>query len=387
MKKILGVPSLVIALVLSMVILPANAIAAFSDVSPSAWYANDVESVQQYGIINGTGNGRFSPNGNLTLAEAITMAARTYAHINCESIPSTTDSTWYAPYLRYANEKGICSMGEFGANYNGNCNRLTMAKLFERVIPRGTDTTINNVSSLPDVQRNDSNLPVFHLYQLGVLTGSDKYGTFNPYQSITRAETAAILHRVLEPAARKTIVLAEIPDIDSLYEEAIDDACYEFYYNDEMTAHYITSEMFDGGDLYYYLDDIDGNGIDEVLLVFEYWPEQIYAIYTIHNYQVECLGKGYITDRYDQYYTLCQDGRIARWSFGVGYEAMELYQFPQNGSALKLTDSFICEYNWYGNDSYWYSNKKSLDSFDFDTHAGYQAISPTYYNSVLESIS
>ena len=67
MKKILGVPSLVIALVLSMVILPANAIAAFSDVSPSAWYANDVESVQQYGIINGTGNGKFSPNGTLTL--------------------------------------------------------------------------------------------------------------------------------------------------------------------------------------------------------------------------------------------------------------------------------------------------------------------------------
>ena len=77
MKKILGVPLLVIALVLSMVILPANAIAAFSDVSPSAWYANDVASVQQYGIINGTGNGKFSPNGTLTLAQAITMATLT----------------------------------------------------------------------------------------------------------------------------------------------------------------------------------------------------------------------------------------------------------------------------------------------------------------------
>lgn len=203
MKKILGVPSLVIALVLSMVILPANAIAAFSDVSPSAWYANDVASVQQYGIINGTGNGKFSPNGTLTLAQAITMAARTYAHINCETIPTEGDSTWYAPYLRYADEKGICAMGEFGGNYNGECSRFTMALLFERVVPQGTDITRNEIYSLPDVLYTTYTYPVFHLYQLGVLTGSDKYGTFNPDKNITRAETAAILHRVLEPSARR----------------------------------------------------------------------------------------------------------------------------------------------------------------------------------------
>lgn len=386
MKKILGVPFLVIILILSMVIIPVSAASVFSDVPSSAWYANDVASVQQYGIINGTGNGKFSPNGNLTLAEAITMAARTHAHINCESIPTATDSTWYAPYLRYANEKSICSMGEFGANYNGNCNRLTMAKLFERVVPKGTDIIINNVSSLPDVQTNDSNLPVFHLYQLGILTGSDKYGTFNPYQSITRAETAAILHRVLEPAARKSFVLEKIPDIESLYDEAINDAYYEFYYNDEFTAGYITSEMFDGGDLVYYLYDIDGNGIDEVLVAFEYYPEEIYAIYTIHNYQVVRLGKGYITPRGSQYYTLCQDGRIAMWSWFFNYDVMELYQFPKNGAELKLTDSFVCLFEGDGDPefSYWYSNKRSFDTFDFDTHAGYQAISPEYFDYVVD---
>lgn len=54
--------------------------AAFSDVPSNAWYAQDVAAAEKYGILQGTGNGRFSPDGNLTLAQAITMAARTYAY-------------------------------------------------------------------------------------------------------------------------------------------------------------------------------------------------------------------------------------------------------------------------------------------------------------------
>lgn len=42
--------------------------AAFSDVPSNAWYAQDVAAAERSGILQGTGNGRFSPDGNLTLA-------------------------------------------------------------------------------------------------------------------------------------------------------------------------------------------------------------------------------------------------------------------------------------------------------------------------------
>ena len=72
--------------------------AAFSDVPSNAWYAQDVAAAEKYGILQGTGNGRFSPDGNLTLAQAITMAARTYAYERGETIPKTGGSTWYSDF-------------------------------------------------------------------------------------------------------------------------------------------------------------------------------------------------------------------------------------------------------------------------------------------------
>ena len=250
-------------------ILPAGA--AFSDVPSSAWYAQDVAAVQKYGILEGTGNGKFSPDGNLTLAQAITMAARTYAYSNHETIPQTGGSAWYSDYIQYAAEKGICAAGEFGTAYNNYCNRLTMAKLFARVVPAGTDQAINDVTSLPDVQAVPENQAVFALYQLGILTGSDKYGTFHPYQYIKRSETAAILNRVLAPENRKTVTLETPPSMEDIYAAAILQAWEHF-------ADEISYSPYDLGDFAIALYDIDGNGVQELLVGFTNDPECVYAV-------------------------------------------------------------------------------------------------------------
>lgn len=385
LKKRLG--AILLCLVLAVGVLPVSALAAFTDVPANAWYANDVASVQRYGIINGTGNGKFSPKGTLTLAQAITMVARTYAYINYETIPTGADSTWYAPYLRYAAENGLCAMGEFGTNYNGECSRFTMAKLFERVVPEETDYALNFVMSLPDVEYNTYTFPVFHLYQLGVLTGSDKYGTFNPDQSITRAETAAILYRVLEPSVRKSFELEEIVDYGAIYEEAIEDANEYFFFSGNATAEYIAtlaSEGYDLGGLYFWREDLDGNGIDEIFFEFSSMPGKYYALYTISDFQIEFLAVGHLTEEYEEYYTICGDGRLARWCTGTDYYAMELYRLS-NGTILELTDSFVCEYDWNGNESCWYSSNTSVEFYDFNTHAGYSPISSAYFHNIYDS--
>ena len=180
---------------------------SFTDVPGSAWYASSVADVQQYGIIQGVGNGKFSPNSTLSLAQAITMAARTYAYTNGLTITDNGAGDWYEPYLRFAAEHGICARGEFGMDYNAPCSRLVMAQLFCRAFPQNTANQLNDVTVLPDVANTPANQSVFFLYQQGVLVGNDSQGTFTPNASITRAQTATILVRVLDSSKRQHIEL------------------------------------------------------------------------------------------------------------------------------------------------------------------------------------
>lgn len=48
---------------------------AFSDVAGDAWYAGDVDTAASFGIVCGVGEGKFSPDGEITRWEAATMTA------------------------------------------------------------------------------------------------------------------------------------------------------------------------------------------------------------------------------------------------------------------------------------------------------------------------
>ena len=202
---------LLLVLILTAGLFPALRVSAgaFSDVSEEAWYAADVADMERYGILNGVGSDRFDPGGIMTLAEAVTMAARTFAYTGGETVPHRFSSPWYQDYVQYAAEQGLCSPNEFGSDYTKSCDRLTMATLFARAFPRDTEQALNQVETLPDVQNSADNRDVFFLYEQGVLTGVDGSGTFLPYSSITRAEVAAILNRVLDTSKRRAFTLTK----------------------------------------------------------------------------------------------------------------------------------------------------------------------------------
>ncbi|MFR6378562.1 MAG: S-layer homology domain-containing protein [Evtepia sp.] len=64
--------------------------------------------------------------------------------------------------------------------------------------------SINNVQTLPDVTGSTKySQEIFSLYNAGVLTGSDVFGTFKPNDNIIRAEAAAILTRVALPGSAR----------------------------------------------------------------------------------------------------------------------------------------------------------------------------------------
>lgn len=350
--------------------------AAFSDVPSNAWYAQDVAAAEKYGILQGTGNGRFSPDGNLTLAQAITMAARTYAYERGETIPKTGGSTWYSDFLQYASDKGICAIGEFGAAYDNFCNRLTMAKLFARVVPESTATQRNDVTSLPDVQSASENQAVFTLYQLGILTGSDKYGTFHPYQYIKRSETAAILNRVLDPDMRKSFTLEEAPTLEQIYANALVQA-WDYFREDIEFAQDVGIDM---GEFGYTLYDIDSNGVPELLVGFtgEDEAEFVYAAYTIQNYHAVCLFTGSILSGQDNY-VLCANGVIQNsWIGRVDSYGSAYYKLNSSGS-LKLLEAWAFQYDPNPNKQYRYS---STSGDPWENPKAFKYVKESYINNL-----
>ena len=77
-------------------------------------------------------------------------------------------------------------------------------------MPSSEFPVINEVSDgkIPDVAMNaDGAAQIYDFYRAGILVGSDTFGTFNPDSNIVRSEVAAILTRMFDNTARKTITL------------------------------------------------------------------------------------------------------------------------------------------------------------------------------------
>ena len=181
----------------------------FTDVSENAWYGYNqlkvIADAYEYGLMSGNSNTTFNPAGNITIAEAITVASR----VNCiyrtghqlEFTPVPGDP-WYMGNVRYAIDNGIIKANDF-SNYTAVATRAQMAYIFARTLPSYEYISRWHVKTPPDV---NSSTPyyneIFRLYDSGILGGSDGNGTFYPGNNITRAEAAAILVRLILPKSR-----------------------------------------------------------------------------------------------------------------------------------------------------------------------------------------
>lgn len=217
--------SLLLALCITAGLLPGTALAAstatiggmgnfrrdgsyrdgtFKDVSASDWYAEGVSAAYELGLMKGSGSGAFSPKGNVTVAEAVAMAARLHRRYSTGKDDFTQGSPWYQVYVDYALANGILSGNEFSGRYGEKITRAQMAHLFAAALPERELTAINAVTSLPDVSASTPySKDIFLLYRAGVLTGNDEKGTFTPDTPISRGQVAAIIARMALPSLRK----------------------------------------------------------------------------------------------------------------------------------------------------------------------------------------
>lgn len=184
----------------------------FADVDKAAWYYENIASVYEYSLMNGKGETTFDPMGRLLLAEVVTVATRIHCNYFSGYIPQfqvDDGDLWYMPYVGYALENELQKESSF--DYTVPATRAQFAQILATSVDSADLEAINIVDdgAIPDVPMTaDYADSVYLLYRAGVLSGSDELGTFMPDSTITRAEAAAIITRIIDPTLRKTIELA-----------------------------------------------------------------------------------------------------------------------------------------------------------------------------------
>ena len=184
----------------------------FLDADESAWYGSQqqgvIKSVVQLGIMNGYTDGTFHPIGNITLSEAIKMAAVVHATCNNQTISfSASDGgKWYDAYLNYYAKNRIVSSDEY-SSLDAYATRAQIAHIFAKATSDFAVVNDIDYDYISDVsERSEYADEILALYRAGILTGDERTRAFRPSDTITRAEAAAIISRVALPTTRIKIV-------------------------------------------------------------------------------------------------------------------------------------------------------------------------------------
>ncbi|AWB46491.1 hypothetical protein DCC85_21520 [Paenibacillus sp. CAA11] len=203
MNKRTLIKAMTAAALLGTIALPAQAATNFNDIDGS--FAKDaINKLVESGIINGTGNGKFSPQGQITRQDFAIILAKALK-LDVDHAPATASfsdipTTHYAfKYVEAAVQAGLIKgegNGQFGLGQN--LSRQDMAVLFTRAL--GTDVTgyganlkFSDSSSIADYAKDAVGAAV----QLGLLNGVGN-NTFNPTGSADRASVAAVASKFLD---------------------------------------------------------------------------------------------------------------------------------------------------------------------------------------------
>lgn len=225
----------------------------FQDVPEDAWYAPYVVKTYQLELLNGLSEHWFAPTHNISIAQTITLSARIHAQYHGNEI-SPAEGEWYTKYVQYAVNNHIIDNSYLSANYLDNrlCSRLDFAWILAFALPAKELTVVNKIddNAIPDLSSDQEGaLAVYALYGAGILTGSDKYGSFYPEETITRAEAATIVSRMVDTSLRETFSIETVPtlkDIQHTLPDSMISAMETRIYQENIFGAIITSNREKG---------------------------------------------------------------------------------------------------------------------------------------------
>jgi hypothetical protein len=189
----------------------------FTDVLSIHWFADSVKAAYEYGLVNGDSITAYNPDGNVTIAETLTLACRLNDIYYGGTGSFTQGAPWYQVYVDYAIAHGMITEGQY-ADYDAPATRAQFVTILAKALPQEALPAINSVAldTIPDVSASaDYASDVYTFYNAGILMGNDTYGTFGPSSNILRSEVATIVVRLADESQRKTfaleVVSTEIP--------------------------------------------------------------------------------------------------------------------------------------------------------------------------------
>lgn len=190
----------------------------FTDIDEEGWYIDNVKKAYELGLMMGSYDS-FNPDGSISIAEAITMAARLNSIYKTGKDDFVQGSPWYQVYVDYAVENGIIAADDY-EDFTEEATREQFAVIFAKSLPAEALPAINAIETgmIPDVDRDSEFKDVIYmLYNAGILTGNDAIGSFAPETGIGRSSVAAIVTRMADKSLRKTFTL-KISGLQDLFD-------------------------------------------------------------------------------------------------------------------------------------------------------------------------
>ncbi len=216
MKKIISL-ILVLTMVLASFIVVDKVYAntTFSDVKSNDWFYKDIEEMVSLGIIDGYTDGTFKPQGAVTVEEFIKMVI-----IGLGYDAKPTDSSYWADgYIQKAEELKIVDRS-FISDYRLVLTREQTSKIIANVLSLNEEKPldlyyehvkplIKDLYTAQDKYKED----IVDCYVWGIMQG-DNYKLVNPQKSITRAETTAVILRMINKERRIALTLDGVKSIE-----------------------------------------------------------------------------------------------------------------------------------------------------------------------------
>ena len=184
---------MVIAVATAMFSVPAGAVAGFSDVAATAYWAEPVQWMVDNGITTGTSEGCFSPNASVTRGQAAAFMWRMEGEPEPDRAHSFVDvhASWQHDAVSWMVEEGITT-GTSASNYSPDMSltRGQLAALLHRLA--GGPSASGH--PFVDVHASWQQVPVAWMIDDQITTGTSPT-TYSPNTPVTRGQLATFFYR------------------------------------------------------------------------------------------------------------------------------------------------------------------------------------------------
>ena len=187
-----------------IIVTPPSASSHFTDMGKYGWAAPSVDFLYESKVTTGTTSTTYGPSGNITRGDFVLMLSRafSFADYGSDNFSDVPANSYYAKAIASAKAMGIAQGSNGKFNPTAALTREDAMVLLQRTMSRTGRSIADASNSYLDRFSDGSSVSsyakgaVAALIQAGIIQG-DNTGRINPKGSLTRAEMAVILHRVL----------------------------------------------------------------------------------------------------------------------------------------------------------------------------------------------